>query len=83
MDKLEEILAGVPQEFKTLEVDAEKKIFKLNGVDFGDGCTSFSVSCYGGEEFNIRMEISKEVVLANYGFYDRKLKESPTVRHME
>lgn len=38
MDKFQKILAGIPQEIKTLEVDTEKKIFKLNGVDFGKGC---------------------------------------------
>ena len=31
MGTFEEILAGIPQEIKTLEVDTEKKIFKLNG----------------------------------------------------
>lgn len=41
MGNFEEILAGVPQEIKTLEVDTEKKVFKLNGVDFGDGCDYF------------------------------------------
>ena len=35
MNKLEEILTGIPQEKKTLEVDTEKKIFKLNGINFG------------------------------------------------
>ena len=35
METFEKILAGVPQEIKTLEVDTEKKVFKLNGVNFG------------------------------------------------
>lgn len=82
MDKFEEILAGVPQEIKTLEVDTEKKIFKLNGVDFGEGCTDFSISCTGGEGFRIRMALSKRIIYANYGF-DNALKEPPTVRTME
>lgn len=79
---VKEILAGVPQEIKTLEVDAEKKIFKLNGVDFGDGCDYFEISCTGGEGFKIRMELSKRIICANYGF-DNALKEPPTVRIME
>ena len=29
MDKFEEILAGIPQEIKTLEVNTEKKIFHI------------------------------------------------------
>lgn len=82
MDKFEEILAGIPQEIKTLEVNTEKKIFKLNGVDFGDGCTDFSISCTGGEGFRIRMELSKRIICANYGF-DNVLKEPLTVRTME
>ena len=82
MDKFEEILAGIPQEIKTLEVNTEKKIFKLNGVDFGDGCTDFSISCTGGKGFRIRMELSKRIICANYGF-DNALKEPPTVRTME
>lgn len=66
MGKFEEILAGVPQEIKTLEVDTEKKVFKLNGVDFGNGCDYFEISCTGGEGFQIRMKISKEIICANY-----------------
>lgn len=79
MSSFEEILAGVPQEIKTLEVDTEKKVFKLNGVDFGNGCDYFSISCTGGEGFRIRMELSKYIICANYGF-DNALKELPTVR---
>ena len=37
VDKFQEILAGIPQEIKILEVDTEKKIFKLNGVDCTGG----------------------------------------------
>ena len=48
MNKLEEILTGIPQEIKTLEVDTEKKIFKLNGINFGKGCEEFMISCTGG-----------------------------------
>ena len=78
MGKFEEILAGVPQEIKTLEVDAEKKVFKLNGVDFGNRCDSFSVSCKGGEGFRIKMQLSMSIICANYGF-DNAMKEPPTV----
>lgn len=41
MEKFEEILAGIPQEIKTLEVDVEKKVFRLNGIDFAEGCDFF------------------------------------------
>ncbi len=82
MGTFEEILAGIPQEIKTLEVDTEKKIFKLNGVDFGDDCDYFEISCTGGEGFKIRLELSKRIICANYGF-DNALKELPTVRTTE
>nr|DAZ37567.1 MAG TPA: hypothetical protein [Caudoviricetes sp.] len=79
MGTFEEILAGVPQEIKTLEVDTEKKVFKLNGVDFGDGCDYFSISCTGGEGFKIHMVLSNRIICANYGL-DNALKEPPAVR---
>ncbi len=82
MNKFEEILAGVPQEIKTLEVDTEKKIFKLNGIDFGDRCDYFAISCTGGEGFHIRMELSQRIICANYGF-DNALKEPPLVYRQE
>lgn len=65
MSSFEQILAEVPQEIKTLEVDAEKKIFKLNGIDFADSCDYFSVSCTATEGFRIRMELSKRIICAN------------------
>lgn len=79
MGTFEEILAGVPQEIKTLEVNTEKKIFKLNGVNFGDGCDYFAISCTGGEGFKIHMVLSKHIICANYGL-NNVLKEPPTVR---
>lgn len=82
MGVFEDILAEVPQEIKTLEVDTEKKIFKLNGVDFGDGCDYFAIYCDAVDGFKIRMELSKRIICANYGF-DNALKEPPTVRTME
>lgn len=75
MGKFEEILAGVPQEIKRLEIDTEKKIFKLNGVDFGDGCDCFDLSCKGGEDFKVRMEFSQRIVVANYGFDNALMKK--------
>lgn len=78
MNKLEEILTGIPQEIKTLEVDTEKKIFKLNGIDFGKGCEDFVISCTGGEGFKFRMELSKRIIYANYGT-DNTLESEPEV----
>ena len=75
MDKFEEILAGVPQELKMLEIDTEKRIFKLNGVDFGDRCECFEMACEGGEDFIVRMEFSQRIVVANYGFDNALMKK--------
>lgn len=79
MGKFEEILAEVPQEIKTLEVDTEKKIFRLNGIDFGRGCTYFSITCTGGKGFRIRMELEKRIICANYGLNNVR-KGEPEVR---
>ncbi len=54
-----------PHELKTIEVDTEKKIFRINGEDFGEGCTGFTISCTPGE-FEIRAEIDTTVEFANY-----------------
>lgn len=54
-----------PHELKTIEVDAEKKIFKINGEDFGDGCTGFLISCTP-DDFDIRVEVDTTIHFANY-----------------
>ena len=76
-DKVVEILNGkmeektlmnkifTPHELKTIEVDTEKKTFRINGEDFGEGCTGFTISCTPGE-FKIRAEIDTTVEFANY-----------------
>lgn len=79
MTKFEEILSGVPQKIKTLEVDTEKKIFRLNGIDFAEGCDYFEVSCKGGEGFRVRMELNKRIVCANYDFDTKALIGEPKV----
>ena len=51
----------VPHVLKTIEVDADKKIFRVNGEDFGAGCTGFTITCNSYESFDIRMEIEHTV----------------------
>lgn len=60
MDKL-----FIPHELKTIEVDTEKKIFRVNGEDFGEGCTGFRITCDGYESFNIRVEVDTTVYLVS------------------
>ena len=52
----------VPHELKTIEVDTEKRIFRINGNDFGKGCTGFSILCQRYDSFDIRVEIDTTVV---------------------
>ena len=53
----------IPHELKTIEVDAEKKIFRINGEDFGKGCSGFRIECYSYEDFDIRVEVDTTVHL--------------------
>lgn len=49
-----------PQELKTLEVDVEKKKFLVNGEEFGDGCTEFTIYCTPSK-CHISVEIHKAI----------------------
>lgn len=51
----------VPHVLKTIEVDADEKIFKVNGENFGAGCTGFTIICNSYDNFDIRMEIQNTV----------------------
>lgn len=55
-----------PHHLKTIEVDTENKVFKVNGEDFGIGCTGFSITCTGYESFSVRMEIDTCVRYIQY-----------------
>ena len=51
----------VPHVLKSIEVDTDKKIFRVNGEDFGKGCTGFTITCNEYESFDIRVEIQNTV----------------------
>lgn len=70
--KAEELIT--PLELKTIEVDVDKKIFKVNGKPFGENCTFFSISCDAGDGYRVRMELDARVHLAEY-------REDGTKRH--
>ena len=59
----------VPRRLKTIEVDTERKIFKVNGENFGMGCTGFVISCDGPGLFDIRMELDTTVRYVHYENY--------------
>ena len=51
----------VPHELKTIEVNAEKKIFRINGENFGEDCTGFTITCHRYNSFDIRVEVDTTV----------------------
>lgn len=51
----------VPHELKTIEVDTEKKIFKINGEEFGRDCIGFTITCQRYDSFDIRVEVGATV----------------------
>lgn len=53
----------IPHVLKTIEVDTEKKIFRINGEDFGKGCTGFRIECRRYDEFDIRVEVDTTIHL--------------------
>ena len=63
----------IPQELKTLEIDTEKRIFRINGEDFGKGCTGFTIRCDAGKEdfFLINMSIDTTLHFLSYDRYGK------------
>lgn len=78
-----DILTNIPNELKTIEVDIEKNIFNVNGVPFGDYCTSFSISCEAVEGFKIRMEMDTKVELASYERSGKKISDNAYEKHSQ
>lgn len=73
-----------PHELKTIEVDVEKKIFRVNGEDFGHGCTKFSIYCDAGRDakefLRVDMRIETEIKFASYDQNGKKTSEKE--RHL-
>lgn len=68
----------LPHSLKTIEVDIEKKIFRVNGEDFGKGCAGFSIWCDEPDTFHIRMEIDTTVKFGTYeGINQTSVSEHP------
>lgn len=45
MEEVKRIAPIPPRELKTVEIDVEKKIFRVNGEDFGKVVEGFTLSC--------------------------------------
>lgn len=69
-----------PHELQTIEVDVKNKIFRVNGENFGENCTAFSISCNAINGYAIRMEIDTTVHFTTYGMENGKKKESHTYK---
>ena len=68
----------MPHELKTVEIDVEKRSFKINGEDFGKNCTGFTMTCNGVDDFNIRVEVDTTVQFATYNGKSRtSVEEHP------
>ena len=57
----------VPHELKTIEIDAEKKIFRINGEDFGKDCDGFVITCRRYNDFDLLVEVGTTVRFVTYG----------------
>lgn len=70
----------VPHELKTVEIDVEKRSFKINGEDFGKNCTGFTITCNGVDDFAIRVEVDTTVQFATYNGKNRtSVEEHPVL----
>ena len=80
---MEENKIFVPHELKTIEIDVEKKIFRVNGEDFAKNCDSFSFTCQTGkfdEWFKVGMGVHTDIKYASYDFDGKKSKEEESKR---
>lgn len=68
-------------ELKTIEIDFEKKIFKINGVDFGDTTTDFSINFVAGDGFNVYMDAHTRARFATYDVSGNKITDRTTERN--
>ncbi len=78
-----EIFNEIPNELKTIEIDLEKKIFNVNGVPFGKGCSGFSISCDVLHGCKILMEIETTVKFAEYGINGQKRTDYTYEKHSQ
>lgn len=70
-----EIFTKTPNELKTIEVDVEKKIFNVNGVPFGEGCTEFEISVDAADGYKVSVEIDTTVHFSSYSAFGKKIAD--------
>lgn len=64
---------------ETVEIDVNKKIFKINGIDFGHRCSGFDIYCDTENGFIVRMEVKTTVTFANYDLKTGEMKNVSTI----
>lgn len=64
-----------PHELKTLEIDIENKIFKVNGEDFGKGCSEISIYCTP-PNWGVCVEIGQKIIFERYDLHGKHIEES-------
>lgn len=83
-DKMENSKIFIPHELKTVEIDVEKKIFRVNGEDFGKNCKAFAI--WGSSDndsskdwFNVEMEVDSSLSFsASYSINGEKTSDKST-----
>lgn len=71
----------VPHELKTIEIDAEKKIFRINGEDFGKDCDGFTITCRRYNDFDLRVEVGTTIRFVTYGENGQVVKDKQFSTH--
>lgn len=78
-ENMEEQKVFVPHDLKTIEIDIEKKIFRVNGEDFGNSSIELDIRCSANGDpsdyLKVVMETESRIVFANYDIDGRKTKE--------
>ena len=53
------------RQLKTIEIDVEKNVFRVNGEDFAKNCTGFNLDCSANrdntERYSVCMDISTDI----------------------
>ncbi len=66
------VLNDVPYELKSIEFDAEKKSFKVNGKELGDAIHGFSIMC-DLKNYSVALDLRTRVRYVTYGMDGKKM----------